>query len=107
MLISLLFIISVITASAQEFSTRYGKITKDELGMTSYPKDTTATAVTLYKNVEARYAYIYGKFVIEYYYETKIKILKAEGKEHADVNIPFYNTGKSGEAKETVSRIEA
>ena len=106
-LMSLLFITSAITASAQEFSTRYGKITKNELSMTSYPKDTTATAVTLYKNVEARYAYIYGKFVIEYYYETKIKILKAEGKEYADVNIPFYNTGKSGDAKETVSRIEA
>lgn len=106
-LMSLLFITSAITAFAQEFSTRYGKITKDELSMTSYPKDTTATAVTLYKNVEARYAYIYGKFVIEYYYETKIKILKAEGKEYADVNIPFYNTGKSGDAKETVSRIEA
>jgi len=106
-LMSLLFITSAITASAQEFSTRHGKITKDELSMTSYPKDTTATAVTLYKNVEARYAYIYGKFVIEYYYETKIKILKAEGKEYADVNIPFYNTGKSGDAKETVSRIEA
>jgi hypothetical protein len=107
MLMLLLFTISVIAASAQEFSTRYGKVTKDELTMTSYPKDTTATAVTLYKNVEARYSYIYGKFVIEYYYETKIKVLKAEGKEYADVNIPFYNTGKSGDAKETVSRIEA
>ena len=56
MLMLLLFTISVIAASAQEFSTRYGKVTKDELTMTSYPKDTTATAVTLYKNVEARYS---------------------------------------------------
>jgi hypothetical protein len=106
-LMSLLFITSAITASAQEFSTRYGKVTKDELTMNSYSKDTTATAVVLYKNVEARYDYRNGKFEIEYYYETKIKILKAEGKEYADVNIPFYNTGKSGDTKETVSRIEA
>ncbi|WP_321435887.1 DUF3857 domain-containing protein [uncultured Bacteroides sp.] len=103
----LLLASSVITIYAQEFTTRYGKVTKDELDMTTYQKDTTASAVTLYKNVDVVYAYNQDKFEIEYYYETKIKILKPEGKEYANVTIPYYDNGKPGSSKEFVSRIEA
>ena len=75
--------------------------------MTTYQKDTTASAVTLYKNVDARYVYNVDDFGIDYYYETKIKVLKSEGKEYGTVVIPFYDNEKSGAKEELVSRIEA
>ena len=103
----LLFVSSVIILSAQELTTQYGKVTKDEVTMTTYQKDTTASAVTLYKNVDARYVYNVDDFGIDYYYETKIKGLKSEGKEYGTVVIPFYDNEKSGAKKELVSRIEA
>lgn len=103
----LLFVSSVIILSAQELTTQYGKVTKDEVTMTTYQKDTTASAVTLYKNVDARYVYNVDDFGIDYYYETKIKVLKSEGKEYGTVVIPFYDNEKSGAKEELVSRIEA
>jgi len=105
---ALLFIaLPAIYLSAQEYKFNYGKVTKDEVSMTSYQKDTTASAVTIYKNAYASYNYGVNGFEIEYCYETKIKILKSEGTEYANIAIPFYNNGKSGSTKEIVSGIEA
>lgn len=104
----LLFIaMSAMNLSAQEYNFKYGKVTNDEVNMTSYQKDTTASAVTIYKNTDVDYNYGANGFDIGYRHETKIKILKSEGTEYANVNIPFYNNGKSGSSKEIVSGIEA
>ncbi|BEG99564.1 DUF3857 domain-containing protein [Bacteroides sedimenti] len=106
----LLLLVSVIGAtSAQEFTTKYGKVTKDELAMKSYSKDTTASAVILYKTLDVCYFYndAIGNFEIEYYYEAKIKVLKPDGVNKANISIPFYDTGKSGSSRERVSKIEA
>ena len=93
--------------SAQEYNFKYGKVTNNEVTMKSYQKDTTASAVTIYKNVDISYEYGAKGFEVEYYYETKIKVLKSEGTEYANVTIPFYDNGKSNSPKEDVSKIEA
>lgn len=110
-LVTLLLLLASSTGiiSAQEFSTKYGKVTKDELSMSTYSKDTTASAVALYKTADVIYVYNEngGGFEVEYYYETKIKVLKSDGVKQADVAIPFYDNGKSGSVRESVSKIEA
>jgi len=104
----LLFIIlPTFFISAQEYNYNYGNITDNELSMKTYKPDSTASAVTIYKNLIAKYKYKSNKFIIEYNYENKIKVLKSEGVEFANITIPFYDKGESGSPKEIVSNIEA
>lgn len=101
-------ILSSHSISAQEFSYNYGKVTADELNMKICKLDSTAKAVTIYKNIIANYKYTSkNEFIIEYNYESKIKILKSEGSEYANITVPIYDNGKSDSRKESVSKIEA
>lgn len=58
---------------------KYGNATMDELNMTVYPEDTTASAVILLKKGDLRFIFseLYG-FQFEYAIQVKIKILKTE-----------------------------
>lgn len=107
-----IFIVSICLSAilqirAQDYSIKYGKVTEDEVAMTSYSKDTTANAVVLYKQGTIYYDYRNNDFKVEYYYEHKIKILKTEGTDYANIIIPFYSDLKAGNSKESVSKIEA
>jgi len=77
----------------------FGHISKEELEMKVYKKDTTANAVILYE---------YGKTIVEnkdneIYLKTtvytKIKILNKEGEEHATVKIYISNNEKKSTEK--------
>jgi hypothetical protein len=103
----LLFIMPIGVIFAQEYNYNYDKVTSDEVSMKTYKPDTTTSAVTIYKNVIARYEYKKDAFIIEYNYENKIKILKSEGVKYANIVIPIYDKGKSDASKEFVSKIEA
>ena len=103
-----LFFISSITALfAQEYNFNYGKITDNEISMKTCKLDTNASAVVVYKNLIAKYNYKNDGFIIEYNYESKIKILKSEGVKYANIAIPIYDKGESDSPKEFVSNIEA
>ncbi|MCD7901939.1 MAG: DUF3857 domain-containing protein [Bacteroides sp.] len=93
--------------NAQAISTKYGKVTDEEVTMTTYPLDSAATAVVMYKNGITSYDYINNEFRVNYDVEVKIKILKQEGAEYADVTIPYYQSERSGTMKEVVSGIDA
>jgi len=95
------------TIFSQDYSFKYGKVTDDELSMTSYAKDSAASAVYIYQKSDIAYDYRNGDFVVVYNYESKIKILKSEGTSYADVIIPFYSEESSGKLKESISRLEA
>ncbi len=87
---------------------KLGKPSKEELSMTVYQPDTTASALVLYKNTELQYDYVKSGFRVNYYNEGKIKILKNEGTSYADFTIPYYNnTDVSQSMKEGVIQIEA
>ena len=73
---------------------KLGNPTKDEFGMTVYAPDSLASAVILSKKGYARYNYDESSgFYIEYEYETRVKILKQDGVQYADIEIPYYSKG--------------
>ena len=84
-------------ALAQSFSRKFGKVTKDELEMTTYDKAPDAEAVILYENVDVRYEFSSSGIQLVYYREIKIKILKKEGTSWGDGEIILYNRGKGNE----------
>ena len=96
-----------VSTFAQEFSTKYGKVTDDELAMTTYAPDTTASAVVLFKKGVTFYEIIADDFRVNYHVEKKIKVLKPEGSEYADVVIRYYNNESHPNRKEIVTQIEA
>lgn len=93
--------------SAQQFSTKFGKVTDDEVSMTTYAPDTAANAVILFKNGTTMYDLLANDFKITYVVETKIKVLKSEGTEYANIQIPYYSNERNPQTKEIVSQIEA
>jgi hypothetical protein len=105
--LALFFALSIsFSVFSQEISLRYGRITNDELTMTVYENDTSAVAVVLYENGNFSYHYANNLgFQTMFDYRTKIKILKSEGTDYADITIPYY-VG-SGAAKEFISGLEA
>ena len=91
---------------SQEFSLKYGKVTNDELNMKVYQKDTTAAAVVLYDDGYSAYSYFSSTgFQINQEIKRKIKVLKQEGVNEANISIPYYF--KSSGNRETVNNIEA
>jgi hypothetical protein len=93
------------TLQAQPPGTKYGKVTDLELKMTDYDKEPGAAAVVLFDVGSTRFDYIPNSgFKIVFERQTRIKILKKEGYEFADVRVPFYKTPRG---KQEVSSIKA
>ncbi|NDW11763.1 DUF3857 domain-containing protein [Bacteroides sp. 214] len=94
-------------AFSQETSTKYGKVTDDEVSMTTFAQDTAAVAAVIYKRGWAYYEFIRDDFKVNYVMEKKIKILKPEGTHHADITIAYYNSEKNRSQEESVTQIDA
>lgn len=105
LVLTFMFLTSMHMAIAQPEGVKFGKIPKEELQMSSYESDPEAVAVVLYDvgsthfnfNKESGFQTIYER-------ETRIKILRKEGYEFANVSIPFY---VSSRGDEVVSGIKA
>lgn len=93
--------------SVLEPSLKYGKPSNEELSMTTYTPDTTASAVVLCRKTDMYYDIAAGDFRVTYNYEVKIKILKSDGTSYADVTIPYYENADSRSVKEVVTQIDA
>lgn len=107
LLIALFFASSNTMAQAlAEPNLKWGQPTQQELEMTSYSPEPDADAVMLCKTTDVHY--VITKDVIQVLYEVKgrIKILKPEGTNHANVDI-FYtvNDGVEGN-REEVSHVK-
>lgn len=90
----------------QEISFKYGKITNDELTMRVYQKDTTAEAVVLYDEGYSYYVYTpENGFVLQTEFKQKIKILKPEGVDRANIDIPYYYG--DGSDRDYINNLEA
>lgn len=92
---------------AQKYSFNYGKIDPFELSMTSYSKDSTASAVYIYNKVDARYQVSYDNLSVEYDISSKIKVLNSTGVKYANVIIPYYSNLNNQLPEESVIKIEA
>ena len=88
---------TILSYSWAQFSQEYGKISEDELNMKVYAKDSSASAVYLYENAHFEYVNTGSNVLIVYKYSCKIKILKPEGVEYANIKIPLYKTQNSSD----------
>lgn len=86
---------------------KFGSPTTDELKMSSYPADANASAVTLCKITDVDYEVMSGDFKIVYDVRVKIKVLKSDGKDYANVEVPYINDLTDINARENVNGIKA
>lgn len=99
--LGLIFIASL--GYSQELSKEFGKITMEDFNYT--PKDKKAEAVTLFDIGKVTFEQDSdGGFNIKYVRTKRVKILKEEGIDQANIAIPLYY-GKNDH--ETLSKVEA
>jgi len=107
--ICLLLIAMTLTASAQtiEPNLKWGKPTDQELQMTEYAADKDADAVVLYHKTDVYYNFTNGDFKVTYRVNTRLKVLKPEGKRVADRRIVYYENETNRLRKEFVAGLKA
>ncbi|APG66454.1 hypothetical protein LPB136_08025 [Tenacibaculum todarodis] len=101
----LLFLTVFVGFSQQEKSQKIGQVTKDELKMTLYEKDSTANAVVLYEHANV-YIDPKNKFQFRTDYYFRIKLFNKESFDLADIEIPFYKKEKLLEIKAVTYNLE-
>lgn len=93
-----LFVLSLIAwlnATAQQtVNMKFGKPTKEELQMTTYADDSSASAVVLCRLTDVNFTIQQNGYLVDYHEKIRIKILKPEGVRWANMTIPYYKTGK-------------
>jgi hypothetical protein len=106
----LLAVLAGHSAAAQEMvpHLKFGKPVQEELTMTTYAPDTTAAAVVLCSLTDVYYRWGYEDFVLVNKHKVRIKVLKPEGVDQANVAIPFYKPiESSGKSKEFITGLNA
>lgn len=96
----LTFLVGVVSLplAAQKPPVKFGDVSKEELSMTTYDKDSTAPAVILadYGHSTIVYRQNIG-FSLDFERITRIKILTKEGLHWGDFSIPLYKSGSEDE----------
>lgn len=84
---------------------KYGKPSKEELALSSYSPDTTATAIYLFHQGQTDFICHDGfQLVTEHW--VRFKILKSQGVSYADVSVPYYAPTDRNEGKERADEID-
>ena len=68
---------------------KFGKPTNEELVMTVYDNDPDASAVVLCQLTTVSYTIDYFNYFVDYQVKKRIKILKDEGKEYANISFRY------------------
>jgi hypothetical protein len=89
---------------AQKSPIKFGVIPLEDLKMTVYAKDSSASAVVLADYGEAYITVNTVSAVLNFERHVRIKILKKEGLKWADASVPLYHSGSS---EEKVIRLKA
>jgi Transglutaminase-like superfamily/Domain of Unknown Function with PDB structure (DUF3857) len=90
---------------AQESFMKWGQVSTEDLAMKVYPADTSASAVVLGSFCYIYFNYYDGRFQVSYKIHQRIKILRKEGYEWANVQVPLYSSD-GAQAKETISDVK-
>lgn len=97
----LTLIIFIGNTRAESKKIKFGKISKEELEMKVYEQDSSASAVILYDSGRSYFIYESTKpnsgFKLIYERHVRIKVLKPEGLNYANFEIPLYNKSLSEE----------
>ena len=84
-----------VVAQTSEPNLKWGKPTEEELNLTEYAGDKEAKAVVLCHMTSVNYTMDLYNYMVDYQVKKRIKILKDEGKDYANINIPYiYNTNE-------------
>jgi hypothetical protein len=100
----LLMALLAFTASAQKSPVKFGNIPMEDMKMTVYDKDSSAAAVILVDYGEAYIQINTVAATMNFERHVRIKILKKEGLDFADVEVPLHI---SGTAEEKVLGLKA
>ncbi|MEK6781094.1 MAG: hypothetical protein AABY93_05285 [Bacteroidota bacterium] len=95
---STLLLLCSFILQAQKPPIKFGDVPIDQLKMTTYDKDSSASAVILADYGESVIEYSEQEgFVVKFERLTRIKILTKEGLDQANFSIPLYHSGGSDE----------
>lgn len=95
----LLLVVSTGSLAAQDQDFRWGRIAAEDLAMTTYEADTTASAIVLSDVADLRFNVINGDIFYDFIRHKRLKILKRSGFEEADIAIPYYGDEKLSSLK--------
>lgn len=98
-------ILIAISSEALEKNTKMGKPTMEELSMTDYAPEPDAKAVILYRSAKVFYTYTAKGFVLNTRHTIRIKVLKPEGADLADVGISYYSP-ESGTLRDIITEVK-
>ena len=105
--ITTLFIIALCWAGLQAQNIKFGKPTSEELNMTVYDKDPEAPAVVLCDLTTVNYTMDFYNFMVDYEVKKRIKVLKDDGKDYANVSISYIDNPREEYAQETIEDFKA
>ena len=105
-LLSLAFSFTANAQSLDKPNLKWGNPTQEEMSMTNYSPDPEAEAVVLCKTTSQRYDIVAGEFKLYCQVKCRIKILKNEGKEYANIYIPYYSNGNRVGEREVVENFK-
>ena len=103
----LLAITMTVNAQSIEPNLKWGKPTDQELNMTEDAADKDADAVVLYHKTDVSYEFINNDFRVFYRVNTRLKVLKPEGKRLADGQIVYVENETNRTRHEIVSGLKA
>lgn len=94
-----------ISGRALEKNTKLGKPTMEELSMTTYAPEPDAKAVILYRGTKVFFTYNAKGFNLNTRHTVRIKVLKPEGTDMADVSISYYNP-ETGTLRDIIGEVK-
>ena len=77
----------------QNYIKEYGKVGKDDIEMTQYPKDKDAEAVVMFDYGKSYFVLTDDSYNVIFERTTRVKVLSEAGIKWAEVEIPFYQEG--------------
>ena len=86
---------------------KWGKPTDVELNMTEYAADKDAKAVVLCHLASVNYTMDLYNYLVDYQVKKRIKILKDDGKDYANISIPYIHNPDEEYGIETIEDFKA
>lgn len=93
--------------TALKVNNKMGKPTTEEFNLTIYEPEPEAEAVVLYDETDADYRWGIDDFRINYSRKTRIKVLKEEGIDYANVTLMLFENSTNRSRKEAISGLKA
>lgn len=105
--VAITLVLSAFYIRIQAQNLKFGKPTEEELKMNIYEADKDASAVVLCNLTKVSYTMDLYNFLVDYEVKKRIKVLKDDGKQYADVSIPYIRNDKEKYGFEVIEDFKA